>query len=387
MMRPLAQIEGKYEILHKIKDGGMGAIYKVRHRLLEELRVIKTIRPQFADDAELHERFLREAKTAIRLRHPNIAQLYDFSLDSEGTAYIVMEYIDGVTFQELLSRAGPPPISLTLELTRQALEALEFLHRRGFVHRDVAPDNLMVTRGLRGLPDVKLIDLGIAKRLESAGVDLTATGTFLGKVRYAAPEQFSDTSGVDVGPWSDVYSFGVMLYELLTGRLPYTGENMHQLMAGHLFRPPLPFEETDPESRVSEEIREVVLRALAKEPTERIRSAESLASRLAPLRKADPAVLREDLERTLHTATTRRLKAGTDAEPGSTQERLAEQFGLERTPAPETAERPLRPRRIETRAEEIASRLAEARSFARQEDFHRAKEEAREHPGYRSRDG
>lgn len=378
MTLPLSQIEGKYEILHKIKDGGMGAVYKVRHRLLEEVRVIKTIRPQYADDPELQERFRREAKTAIRLRHPRIAQLYDFSIDAEGTAYIVMEFIDGVTLHELLSQGGAPPIPLSLELTRQALEALEFLHRKGFVHRDVAPDNLMVARGVDGSPQVKLIDLGIVKRLESAGVDLTATGTFLGKVRYAAPEQFSDASGAGVGPWSDVYSFGVMLYELLTGRLPYEGRNMHELMAGHLFRPPIPFEQSDPEGRIPPELREVVLHALAKQPKERIESAAALAERLAPAGTTmgeDAADLRAELEKALRTATTRTRKAGENPTSGSTRNRVAEQFGLESTPTPAAPRATSRPRRIETRAEEIAKRMTEARRLANEEELHRAKEE------------
>lgn len=374
MTLPLPQIEGKYEILHKIKEGGMGSIYKVRHRLLEEVRVVKTIRPQFAEDADLRERFLREAKTAIRLRHPNIAQLYDFSVDADGTAYIVMEYIDGVTLQEMLAKSGPLPVPLTLEVSRQALEALAYLHHKGFVHRDVAPDNLMLTRTFDGLPQVKLIDLGIAKRLEGGGVDLTATGTFLGKVRYAAPEQFSDSGGTGIGPRSDIYSFGVMLYELLTGRLPFRGENIHELMAGHLFRPPLSFDETDPEGTVPQTLREAVLHALAKEPEERIASAEELAARLAPL-LSESDELREDLDRTLHTTATLLIEREDAPEPGSTQDRLAEQFGLEATPRPETSKPARRPRRVETRNQEIAALLANAQLLARLEQFDRAKHE------------
>ncbi|HSL81658.1 MAG TPA: serine/threonine-protein kinase, partial [Thermoanaerobaculia bacterium] len=361
--------------MHKIKEGGMGAIYKVRHRLLEEVRVVKTIRPQFAEDEDLRERFLREAKTAIRLRHPNIAQLYDFSVDADGTAYIVMEYIDGVTLQEMVAKSGPPPVPLTLEMSRQALEALAYLHHKGFVHRDVAPDNLMLTRTFDGLPQVKLIDVGIAKRLEGWGAqNLTATGTFLGKVRYAAPEQFSEGGGVGVDARSDVYSFGVMLYELLTGRLPFRGENLHELMAGHLFRPPLGFDETDPDGRVPEALRQAVMGALTKDPGERIGSAEELAARLAPLLEATDT-LREDLDQTLHTTATLLVTREDLPQPGSTQERLAEQFGLEATPRPEASKPAARPRRIETREQEVAALLANAQLFARLEQFDRAKHE------------
>ena len=378
MNLPLPQIEGKYEILHKIKDGGMGAVYKVRHRLLEEVRVVKTIRPEFAEDEALKERFLREAKTAIRLRHPNIAQLYDFSIGDDGTAYIVMEYIDGVTLQEMLAKSGPPPVGLTLEVASQGLDALAYLHRKGYVHRDVAPDNLMLTRGFDGAPQVKLIDLGIVKRLEGGGADLTATGTFLGKVRYAAPEQFSDAGARSPEPSSDIYSFGVMLYELLTGRLPFKGDSVSELIAGHLFRPPLGFDESDPEGRIAEPLREVVLEAMAKEPGERIASATDLAARLAPLR-AERSSLRDDLDRTLRTTTTMLIERGPVTEPGSTQGHLDRQFGLQATPKPEASQTGLPPgagpRRIETRQEEIAALLANAQLLARLEQFQRARHE------------
>ncbi|HUF77828.1 MAG TPA: serine/threonine-protein kinase [Thermoanaerobaculia bacterium] len=378
MNRPLPQIEGKYEILQKIKEGGMGAVYKVRHRLLEEVRVVKTVRPEFAEDSDLKERFLREAKTAIRLRHPNIAQLYDFSLGEDGTAYIVMEYIDGVTLQEMLAKSGPPAVPLTLEIAGQGLEALAYLHRKGYVHRDVAPDNLMLTRSFDGGPQVKLIDLGIVKRLEGGGADLTATGTFLGKVRYAAPEQFSDAGARSPEPTSDIYSFGVMLYELLTGRLPFKGDSVSELIAGHLFRPPLDFDESDPDGRVPEALREIVLQAMAKDPAQRQQSAVELAARLQPLR-AESATLREDLDHTLHTTTTLLIERGPVKSPGSTQGHLDRQFGLQATPRPESskaaAEPAAGPRRIETRKQEVAALLANAQLLTRLEQFQRARHE------------
>ena len=358
MSFPLPQIEGKYEILHKIKDGGMGAVYKVRHLLLDEVRVVKTIRPEIAEDPGLQERFLREAKTVIRLRHPNIAQLYDFAVGADGTAYIVMEYIEGVTLQELLAKGGTPPVSLTLEIAHQSLQALAYLHEKGFAHRDVAPDNLMLTRGFDGSPRVKLIDLGIVKRLEDGGADLTAAGTFLGKARYAAPEQFSSTPASLVGPLSDIYSFGVMLYELLTGRLPYRGSGVNELIAGHLFREPIGFDESDPQGRVSAPLREIVLQAMAKEPKTRIAGAGELATLLTPLR-AESATLQHDLDETLRsTALLVEEAPAPVTEPGSTQRALDRQFGIEATPPPEPSRPPppaAGPRRIETRQEETAA--------------------------------
>ncbi len=270
--------EGKFETLHKISEGGMGAVYKVRHVLLDEVRVIKVVRPQHAGDENLKARFHREARTATRLRHPNIAVMHDFSIDEAGTAYIVMEFIDGQTLRQVLAGGGPPPLAKTLEIARQSLDALAYLHGEGYVHRDISPDNLMLTRGSGGKPLVKLIDLGVAKRV-GGGHELTSTGMFLGKVRYSSPEQFS---GVDLDARSDVYSFGVMLYELLTGRIPIQGEDFSSFIGGHLYRSPISFDVTDPEGRIPPGLRRVVMKTLEKKAENRVASAGELARMLAP---------------------------------------------------------------------------------------------------------
>ena len=186
--RDLATLEGKYEILRRLKGGGMGRIYLVRHRELDELRVVKVMRAEIAEDEQLRVRFAREAQLASRLRHPNIADVYDFATDAEGRAFLVMQFIDGVTFDSLIKAVPLPPLHLVVELCRQGLDAIEFLHRNGYVHRDIAPDNLMLTRDAYARPLTKLIDLGIAKALEGDLLRLTATGAFLGKLRYASPE-------------------------------------------------------------------------------------------------------------------------------------------------------------------------------------------------------
>ena len=280
-----ASIEGKYVVLAKLSEGGMGAVYKVRHTLLDEIRVIKVILPHLGHTAELSDRFLREARAASRLRHANIAQILDFTVDQQGNELLVMEFIDGLTVKEILQRTGPPPLGLAIEIARQALAALGYLHRRGFVHRDISPDNLMLSRDADGRPLVKLIDLGIAKAIASdLGRDLdeslTRTGIFLGKPRYASPEQLADGGPIDAR--SDLYSFGIVLYELLTGRCPITGRSAQELMAGHLLRPPLSFDETDRQGRVPPALREIVLRMLAKKPEQRIATAEELSDALAP---------------------------------------------------------------------------------------------------------
>jgi eukaryotic-like serine/threonine-protein kinase len=316
-------IEGKYEILGKLREGGMGAVYKVRHRLLDEVLVVKVLNPRLDVTPELSDRFLREARFAIQLRHPNIAQLHDFSIAEDGSAFIVMEFIDGATFEDIVARTGPPPIGLGLEMARQSLKALGFLHRRGLIHRDISPDNLMLTRDAEGEPLVKLIDLGIAKVLKGGAGEATSTGMFLGKPRYASPEQFSAAglSGVDAR--ADLYSFGVVLYELLTGVCPIQGRDPSALMAGHLFRPPLDFAESDPDGRLPADLRAILLRVLAKVPNERFASAEELTRALGEVQDRFP-VKAGELETVLRAAA---LPAPpTTSPPGSTQGKLDRQF-------------------------------------------------------------
>ncbi|MFZ5786180.1 MAG: serine/threonine-protein kinase, partial [Acidobacteriota bacterium] len=324
-------IHGKYEVLAKIKEGGMGAIYKVRHRLLGETRVVKVMKPQLEGDAEFARRFLREAQTAIKLRHANIAQLYDFSTDEQGNAYIVMEYILGVDLRELQRRHGPPPVGLTLEVAIQGLAALGFLHRRNMVHRDISPDNLMLSRDADGKPVVKLIDLGIVKVLESDH-GLTSTGVFLGKVRYASPEQFRGGEGAVIDQRADLYSFGIVLYELLTGKYPILGATNSALIAGHLYQPPVAFEVADPDGRVPAPLRDIVMRLLDKEPEKRFPTADELAGALRALQVRYP-LRAEDLDAALAgVAEAEEAAAATGFD--STQDRLDKQFGFQSGSAP-----------------------------------------------------
>jgi len=327
-------IEGKYEILEKIREGGMGTIYKVRHRLLDEVRVVKVMRPQIGADEELKRRFTQEAKTATRLKHPNIGAILDFALDSDGMAYIVMEFIDGVNLAELLKASGPPGVPMTLEIAHQSLSALGFLHRKNVVHRDVAPDNLMLTHDDDGHPQVKLIDLGIAKPLDRT-INLTSTGVFLGKLKYSSPEQLGGLAeGETLDGRSDLYSLGVALYELLTGQLPFPGESPRELFAALLFKDPLPFSVTDPSNRVPEEVRAVVRKAMEKERARRFASAEEFDREIHALRQkfgfsSDPEATRRILEKARESRG-----APHDTVTPSAQDRLDRYFLAQGTPAP-----------------------------------------------------
>jgi len=264
-----------YRLLDKLGEGGMGAVYKVRHRFFDEIRIIKVMQAQLELLPELKERFLGEAKRGKQLRHPNLAEVIDFSIAADGTSYIVMEYIEGINLRELMTRSGGPlDYKVVIPIAEQALAALGFLHSKKFVHRDISPDNLMLT-DVDGTQRVKLIDLGIAKSLESTR-QLTMVGKFVGKVSYASPEQF----GGDVDARSDLYSFGVLLYELLTGAKPIGGSDYVSIISGHLNQPPRTFSETDPHARIPIEVRAAVLKALEKRREDRYQTAEEFAAAL-----------------------------------------------------------------------------------------------------------
>jgi eukaryotic-like serine/threonine-protein kinase len=334
LAHPKLLLEGKYEILGKIRDGGMGTIYKVRHRLLDEIRVIKVLQPHVVADAEMKRRFTEEAKTATRLKHPNLCAIHDFALDEDGTAYLVMEYIDGVNLSEMLKSTGCPGLPLSLEITHQALLALGYLHRKEVIHRDVAPDNLMLTHDEEGRPLVKLIDLGIAKA-QGTGMDLTATGVFLGKLKYASPEQFGTLpAGERIDGRSDLYGLGIVLYELLTGVRPFTGEAAPELLKAHLFLPPVPFAESDPQGMVPPEVQAVVLKALQKKREERYVSADEFDREILVLKHRFPRP--DDVDSTLAMISTIRGtgEIAIDNVTPSAQDRLNRQFAAHATPHP-----------------------------------------------------
>ncbi len=284
------EIDATYEVLAKMGEGGMGSVHKVRHKFFDEIRVIKVLHERLEAAESIKERFLGEAKRGKQLEHRNLAKVLDFSIAADGTAYMVMEYIEGITLREVLARNGGPLDSgYVIPLAEQVLDALAYLHSRKLVHRDISPDNIMLTGDGSTLdgaaPRVKLIDLGIAKSLEATR-QLTMAGKFLGKVKYAAPEQFSG----EVDGRSDLYSLGVVLYELLTGVMPITGKDNMSLIAGVVTRPPRDFAETDPGGRVPPHIRAAVMRALAKDPNDRFPTAADFAEALHEPAVTEPAM-------------------------------------------------------------------------------------------------
>jgi serine/threonine protein kinase len=218
-------LDGKYQILDRLGVGGMGEIFKVRHIHLNELRVIKIMRPNVAADDQGLQRFLQEARTSTMIKHKNLAMLYDFAQLEDGSYYMVWEFIDGTNIQKWIARTARCRRASAIEIAIQALHGLDHLHSMGLIHRDISPENIMLSQDHHGKLLVKVIDFGIAKQLAEGGESghgLTQTGMFLGKLKYASPEQAGFLKeGEHLDPRSDLYSFGIVMYEMLAGRAPF----------------------------------------------------------------------------------------------------------------------------------------------------------------------
>jgi eukaryotic-like serine/threonine-protein kinase len=260
--------DGRYRVIRKLGTGGMANVYLAEDQELGRSVAIKMLDERHSQDEQFVERFRREASSAAGLSHPNIVSIYDRG-QAEGTYYIAMEYIEGRTLKELLVTRGPTPIPVALDYTRQILAALGFAHKNGIVHRDIKPHNVVVAPDGR----LKVMDFGIAR---SGTSQMTETGSIIGTAQYLSPEQ---AKGAPVTPASDIYSVGIVLYEMLTGTVPFTGETPLEIAMKHLSATPLPPSEKRHE--VPPEIDAIVLRALAKDPTARYQSAEEMDADLA----------------------------------------------------------------------------------------------------------
>ena len=221
--------DGRYLISRKLGSGGMANVYLAMDQELGRRVAIKILDDRHASDEQFVERFRREAQNAAGLSHPNIVSIYDRG-DSEGTYYIAMEYIEGRTLKELLVARGPSPLGIAIDYTRQILSALRFAHRNGIVHRDIKPHNVIVD----GEGRVKVMDFGIARA--GAASQMTEAGSIIGTAQYLSPEQ---ARGAPVDQTSDLYSTGIVLYELLTGSVPFTGETPVEIAMKHLSQAPV----------------------------------------------------------------------------------------------------------------------------------------------------
>lgn len=261
-------VNRRYTIERKIGEGGMAEVFLGYDDLLHRPVAIKRLRPQYAADATFRLRFEREAQAAASFSHPNIVNIYDVGEDG-GTPYIVMEYIAGETLKEIIEQEGPFHPDDVAILIEQVASALDYAHERGFVHRDIKPQNILVDA--EGL--AKVVDFGIAKGLSDS--TLTEAGTGLGTVHYLSPEQ---ASGLMATPSSDIYSLGVIAYEMLTGRLPFEADSAVGVALKHLHEAPKHPSQVNP--RVPRPAGDVVMRALAKDPTQRFPTAGEFARAL-----------------------------------------------------------------------------------------------------------
>ncbi|HEV7766861.1 MAG TPA: protein kinase [Thermoanaerobaculia bacterium] len=288
-------IDGKYQILSRLGVGGMGEVYKVLHVHLNSIRVIKLMRANIATDPGAHERFLREARLATKIHHPNVATLFDFSTLADGSFYMVWEYIEGINLHELISQRGPLSPSYAARIASQALMGLDSIHRAGIVHRDVSPENLMITRDDDGEERVKIIDLGIAKS-SSSDDNNTKTGMFVGKWKYCSPEHLGMLpAGERIDGRADLYSFGIVIYEMLTGVPPFQADTPHAYLMMHSQTRPRSLSEVNPKAGVSPELEALVFRALEKDRNRRFATArefghalDAIAPSLAGLPGAPP---------------------------------------------------------------------------------------------------
>jgi beta-lactam-binding protein with PASTA domain/predicted Ser/Thr protein kinase len=306
---------GRYRVTRKLGGGGMADVYLAEDQELGRRVAIKVLHDRYANDDQFVERFRREATHAAGLSHPNIVSIFDRG-ETNGSYYIVMEYVEGRTLKELLRSRGPCPIQVAIAYTRQILAALRYAHRNGVIHRDIKPHNVIVDP--EGV--VKVTDFGIAR---AGASQMTEEGAIIGTAQYLSPEQ---ARGAPVDQTSDLYSTGIVLFELVTGDVPFSGETPVEIAMKHLSE--TPEAPSDLRQEVPPDLDMVILRALAKEPADRYQSAAAMDADLetvahgghVPVETADAATVvlaggRGDDASTAATLVTRRPRPGTPGYP------------------------------------------------------------------------
>ena len=258
-------VDGRYTLIERIGSGGMADVWKAHDGSLGRDVAIKVLHENFARDTQFVERFRREASAAAGLQHPNVVSVYDRG-EWEGTYYIAMELVEGSSLRDLINRGLQP--SESVEVARQVLAASSFAHARGIIHRDLKPLNVLIDRSGR----IRVTDFGIARAGNS---EITQTGSVMGTAQYLSPEQ---AQGIEVGPTADIYSVGVMLFEMLTGRVPFDGENAVAIAMKQVGEePPVP---STINPKVTPALDAVVLKSLAKDPAQRFQTAEEMIAAL-----------------------------------------------------------------------------------------------------------
>jgi serine/threonine-protein kinase len=281
-LTPGTILRGKYEILQKLGEGGMGVVFKARHVRFDEICALKVVSAALAQDNTFVQRFHAEALVMRKLEHPHALRVHDVDETEDGRPFLVMEFVEGQNLATLL-RAGPLEPARAVRIVMQLCEALAAAHRLGIIHRDIKPNNILLSRAADGSDFTKLFDFGIAKVKEGSalrgGASLTQTGFLVGTPAYMSPEQARGLRGDKLDGRSDLYSLGVVLYEMLTGRIPFEGDTPLAVLMAHLNESPP--ELTVFRADLPEALVEIVMTAMAKDPEERFATADAMRASLA----------------------------------------------------------------------------------------------------------
>ncbi|HND20431.1 MAG TPA: bifunctional serine/threonine-protein kinase/formylglycine-generating enzyme family protein, partial [Acidobacteriota bacterium] len=285
--------EGKYQILAKLGEGGMGVVYRAHHVHMDVDVAIKFLHHNLTEDPSILERFKREARAAVRINHPNATTVMDFGVLPDNTAYLVMEYLEGESLRDRIYRHTMTAAE-AIEILSETCGAVDAAHKRGVIHRDLKPDNIFLKREADGKEIVKVLDFGIAKlrdKGEASHASLTEAGMLIGTPHYMSPEQ---CHGLELDPRSDVYSLGVIAYELLAGELPFSAPTSLGIVLKHINEEPRPLFIVNP--NIPRELEKVVLRALSKRPDNRPATAGQFARELEAACAGNDVVATANLE-------------------------------------------------------------------------------------------
>lgn len=278
-------VDERYAIEKVLGEGGMGTVYRCKHISLHKPVAMKVLRADLAQNEELTERFLNEARSASSMSHPHIVQVSDFGRLPDGRAYFIMEYLEGIPLSRVLDEARPLPVPRVLSIIQQIAQGLAAAHEVGVIHRDLKPDNIFLTQQGGQKDFVKILDFGIAK-VSSAASRVTQTGQVFGTPHYMSPEQ---AAGHTVDPRADLYSLGIIFYEMLVGRLPFEGDHFMSILTQQMYKAPSRFQEKRTHAQdIPEELEPIVFLCLSKNPDERYASMRDFEADLERFLQGHP---------------------------------------------------------------------------------------------------